>query len=205
MKPVKQAPQITLAEVDCTRLIVLAAGGLLSWKSGDASGRASSEITGGRGTAKAGEHQGATTPDPLDRGPTRVLSESSDCLILIETTHDSPWGEPGDASWQKLKPKCETMKTAIPAMGLVFLAGCGPNLVGVVSLAGGVSIAEARATCEAWNPAPEFFDASVFSAEAVRDAGLSKVFFTTSWANGCVDGNDGCIGCGVSIAAAVWN
>lgn len=97
------------------------------------------------------------------------------------------------------------MKIAILALWLALVAGCGTNLADGVALAGGVSLAEARATCAAWNPASEFFDTSVFSAEAVRDAGLSEVFFATSWANGCVDGDSGCISCGVSIAAAVWH
>ena len=41
----------------------------------------------GQGTAKAGEHKAATTPDPLDGGPNRVLSGGGSCLTLIETNH----------------------------------------------------------------------------------------------------------------------
>ena len=58
-----------------------------TWHTGGASGRASSEITRGRGAAKAGERRAATTPDPLDGRPNYALFEVGDCLTLLETNH----------------------------------------------------------------------------------------------------------------------
>ena len=94
------------------------------------------------------------------------------------------------------------MKTAILALGLVFVAGCGTN-VGGTNVASGVSLAEARAVCDAWDPAPGIFDAFVLTAEAFRDSGGSEIEFSGTWAISCE--SEGCLRCGVNTAAAVWN
>ena len=50
----------------------------------------SPEVANGQGTAKAGEHQAATAPDPLGGEPNGVLFEGGDCFTLIETNQEHP-------------------------------------------------------------------------------------------------------------------
>ncbi len=97
---------------------------------------------------------------------------------------------------------------AILALGLVFVAGCGTNL------AGGVSLAQARSTCLAWDSSAEagaFLDSLILVAEAARDSGSTEADFLAAFLTPCSDplvtGPDfaGCTSCITQIAAAVWN
>jgi len=76
-----QSPAVPLV------VVVLAAGGLLSWKFGGVTGRASPEVTSGQRTAKAGELETATAPDPLAQARNRLLRKTPRCLTLSETNH----------------------------------------------------------------------------------------------------------------------
>lgn len=95
------------------------------------------------------------------------------------------------------------MRNVAIALGLVFVAGCGTNV------AGGVSLAQARATCLAWDrtvDAGANFDSTVLLAEALRDDGTSeREFLGAVISDGCQAGDSGCISCITQVAAAVWN
>ena len=95
------------------------------------------------------------------------------------------------------------MKIAI-AILMVALAGCGSNV------SSGVSIADARETCQAWDNDPAGFDASIIIAEALRDDGLLQSQFLLVVLEGCEDpeidegDKDACVVCRIAISAAVW-
>ena len=96
--------------------------------------------------------------------------------------------------------------------GLIVVAGCGTN-VGT-NVAGGISLAEARATCLAWDTSPEGptnFEGFILIAEAFRDDGLREPFYLIGAFETCVnlvdDGFDqaGCEACLIRIGAVVYN
>ena len=89
---------------------------------------------------------------------------------------------------------------AILALGLVFVAGCETNV------AGGISLAQARATCFAWDGTASgtaYFDSFVLLAEAGRDDGITESQFLSAAILPCTDA--GCLSCITQLAAAVWN
>jgi len=95
-------------------------------------------------------------------------------------------------------------------LSLVLVAGCGSNLGGVGSnVARGVSLAEARATCLAWDNEPGLFDAFVLIAEAARDDGITELEFLQAFIPSCsptvVQDQAGCIACSTQVGAAVYN
>jgi len=63
-------------------VVVLAASGLLSWTSGGVTGRAPPEVPRGQRTAKAGELETATAPDPLAQARNRLLRKTPGCLTF---------------------------------------------------------------------------------------------------------------------------
>ena len=97
---------------------------------------------------------------------------------------------------------------AILALGLVFVAGCGSNVVGT-NTAGGVTLEQARATCQSWDGAfnDSLFNAFVLGMEAFRDDGLSESDCVRGGTLTCGSAVDGvaCLSCLIQTCAAVYN
>lgn len=101
------------------------------------------------------------------------------------------------------------MQRAI-ALVLVLVAGCGTN-VGT-NVAGGVTLAAARATCIAEDTFidRELLESTILVAESVRDTGGTEFQFLFNFADSCDNlsteaRRGGCLSCFTQIAAAVWN
>ena len=91
-------------------------------------------------------------------------------------------------------------------LGLAFIAGCGTNV------AGGVSLAQARSTCLDWDRTPDAaadFGSLVLIAEARRDDGDTQSSYLAAVSTVCEGrlGSDlsGCLACFAQVGAAVWN
>ena len=90
-------------------------------------------------------------------------------------------------------------------LGLILVAGCGTNVVGTVTLA------EARATCLAWNNDPTGgiaeVEAIVLLAETSRDIGQTEAGFVVVSFGVCEGTPDpsGCKECMIQVGAAIWN
>ena len=96
----------------------------------------------------------------------------------------------------------------VAILGLVLMAGCGTGLPRGTNTAGGVTLAEARVTCHAWDPfADADIDSLVLVAEARRDAGEVEASFIHTILPVCSNDADptGCRACFTQIGAAVWN
>jgi len=95
------------------------------------------------------------------------------------------------------------MKRALCVCGVLVLCGCGTNL------GGGVTLADARATCLAWDTSPTAsanFDTLVLLAEVGRDQGSTEGTFLGFLLPACEGEADfsGCLACFTQMAAAVW-
>lgn len=92
-------------------------------------------------------------------------------------------------------------------ISLVFVASCGSNL------AGGVTLAQARAICLEWDPSSTnaVFETLIISMEALRDNGTTEVEYLSFVADYCNNPLNalfdlsGCTACLVQSAAVVWN
>ena len=105
-----------------------------------------------------------------------------------------------------MKFKC--IATIALAVGLVFIASCGTNL------SGGVTLTQARSTCIEWatgTPVPELGTTTLIDiAQARRDAGESEADWLLDLSQDCNDEKQnnhdtpGCIACITQIGSAVW-
>ena len=105
------------------------------------------------------------------------------------------------------------MRRILTIVLLLGLAGCGSDI------SGGVTIADAREECNAFqimatgqSLSEGLFDAIIISAEASRDAGQSKNCYINQTSDACVTPSGGdsqaskeqCLVCFTAIAAVVW-
>ncbi len=101
--------------------------------------------------------------------------------------------------------KFKYFATITMAAGLVFITSCGSNL------SGGVTLAQARQTCQDYGISfynGANFETWVIVMETARDSGFTEFQALTASLEGCSDGPASVLGecnsCFIEIGAAVW-